>query len=56
MKTNTEVYNDRIKKNKFYGAYIPSFLSIPFDEKLKAKNISYSNFLKTAIENFLKKN
>ena len=56
MKTNTEVYNDRIKKNKFYGAYIPSYLATPFDGKLKKENISYSNFLKSSIEKFLKKN
>ena len=56
MKTDKEIYNDRIKNNKFYGAYIPSFLAIPFDEKLKKENISYSNFLKKSIEKFLKKN
>lgn len=56
MKTNNEIYLRRKENNKRYTAYIPKFLSNPFDEKLKQNDKKFSEWLKENIEKYLKKN
>ena len=56
MLTDKEKYEKRIKENKRYNAYIPLFMSKPFDEKLKADGLTFTNFLKQAIEKYIKRN
>lgn len=54
--TDKEKYDKRKKDNRKYNAYIPNFLAIPFDEKLKKNNIKFSEWLKENMEKYLKKN
>lgn len=54
--TDKEKYQNRIKSNKSYTAYIPNYIAIPFDEKLEKNNIKFTNWLKESMEKYLKKN
>ena len=56
MKSNNEIYQKRKENNKRYTAYIPKFISNPFDEKLKKNNIKFTDWLKENMEKYLKKN
>lgn len=56
MPSNSEIYQKRKESNKRYTAYIPKYLAIPFDEKLKQNNKKFSEWLKESIEKYLKKN
>lgn len=49
-------YQKRIQNNKRYNAFIPKFLSNPFDDKLKKENLKFTDWLKENIEKYLKKN
>ncbi len=54
--SNQEKQKKRLIKNKQYTAFIPRFLSNPFDEKLKENNIKFTDWLKENMEKYLKKN
>ena len=56
MLNDKEKYEKRKLENKKYNAYIPLFMSEPFDKKLKENNLTFTDFLKQAIEKFLKRN
>ena len=55
MLTDKEKHAKRMLENKRYSAFIPLFMSKPFDEKLKADGLTFTNFLKQAIEKYLKR-
>lgn len=55
MKSYAEIHKDRLKNNKRYSAYIPNFIAIPFNEKLKKNNIKFTDWLKENMEKYLKK-
>lgn len=55
MKSQKQIDIDRNIRNKRYSAYIPRFLSSPFDEKLKKENKNFTSWLKENIEKYLKK-
>lgn len=54
--TDKEKYNNRIKSNKRYGAYIPMYMANAFDSKLKKENINFTDWLKKNMEKYIKKN
>lgn len=53
--TDKEKYNNRIKSNKRYGAYIPMYMANAFDSKLKKENINFTDWLKKTWKNISKK-
>lgn len=54
--TPAEKHQNRLKTHKQYNAYIPLYLSNPFEEKLKKNNLKFTDWLKENIEKYLKKN
>lgn len=54
--TNKERQQNRTINNKQYTAFIPKFVAIPFNEKLKENNKKFSEWLKENMEKYLKKN
>lgn len=54
--SNSEIHKKRMENNKRYTAYIPRYIAIPFDKKLKDNNMMFSTWLKENMEKYLKKN
>lgn len=53
MKTDKEIYIDRMKRNKKYSAYIEREIADKFDKKLKNNELTFTNWLKKNIERYL---
>ena len=48
--------HERTKElNKTYIVKVPTYIAKPFDEKLKNNGLRFSDFVKNAIEKYLKK-
>lgn len=54
--TPSEKRKNRLKTHKVYNAYIPLFVSTPFDEKLQKSGKNFTEWLKEQMEKYLKKN
>ena len=53
--TNQERQEKRKINNKRYFAYIPNFIAIPFNDKLKKEGKGFTEWLKENMEKYLKK-
>lgn len=53
--SNQERQKKREINNKHYTAYIPKFLSNPFDEKLEKEGKGFTEWLRENMEKYLKK-
>ena len=54
--TPAEKHQNRIKNHKRYNAYIPLFIANSFDQKLKEKGLTFTDWLKDSMTKFITKN